>query len=94
MVQLPPAALLSLPSILGTLREQHLHVQKVAEAAARRRCRGSLAAGEKPCLPGPGRVPLSPNLAGLPLLHLSITPACAGTFPQVNLPPNGGRVKL
>lgn len=42
---------------------------------------------------GPVGEPLAPNLAGLPLLHLSITPACAGTFPQVNSPPNGGGVK-
>lgn len=53
MAQLPPAVPLCPPSILGTLREQHLHVQKAAEAAAGRCCRGSPAAGEKLCSPGP-----------------------------------------
>lgn len=81
MVQLPPVALLSLLSTLGTLREQHLHSQK-AVAAAGRCCQGSRAAGEKLGSLGPGGEPQSPGPAALPLLHLGISPACAGTFPH------------
>lgn len=93
-VQLPPVVLLSPLSIPDTLQEQHLHIQKVSEAAARRCCGGSWAAGEKlGAHQAWGKLP-APNLTGLPLLNLSISPACPGTFSQVNAPPNGERIKF
>lgn len=68
MVQLPPVALLSLLSTLGTLREQRLHSQKAA-AAAGRCCRGSRAAGENPGSLGPGGEPRSPGPAVIASRH-------------------------